>query len=196
MLEPTLKSNIEKYTGQKLSDDCSFQFNEFLTEKTFEKKDKILEEGQYSKHIYFILSGSCYSYINDTKDQNHAVQFALEGYWISDLYSFFSGKKAIYNIEALEQTSVLVLNKENFDRACTEMPIFEKFFRILIQNAYISLQYRLAKTTSEEAENRYLDFSARHPDFIQRIPQYLIASYLGIKPQSLSRIRKELSERK
>jgi len=99
-------------------------------------------------------------------------------------------------VEALETTRVLVLNKENFDKACAEMPIFERFFRILIQNAYISLQYRLAKTTSEEAENRYLDFSARHPDFIQRIPQYLIASYLGIKPQSLSRIRKELAERK
>lgn len=196
MLQSALQSNIEKYTGQKLSDECSSRFSELLVEKTFEKKEKLLEEGNYCKNIYFILSGSCYSYIYDTKDQNHAVQFALEGYWISDLYSFFSGKKAIYNIEALEQTTVLVLNKENFDKAGIEMPIFERFFRILIQNAYVSLQYRLAKTTSEEAENRYLDFSARHPDFIQRIPQYLIASYLGIKPQSLSRIRKEMAERK
>jgi hypothetical protein len=76
------------------------------------------------------------------------------------------------------------------------MPVFDKYFRVLIQNAYVSLQYRLAKTNSVEAQLRYLEFSKLHPDFIQRIPQFLIASYLGIKPQSLSRIRKELSNKK
>lgn len=196
MLISALNSNIEKYTGQKLSDQYSCRFEELLVEKTFEKKEKLVEDGKYCKQIYFILEGACYSYINDQKDQNHAVQFALEGYWISDLYSFFSEKKAIYTVEALEQTKVLMLNKVNFDKACVEMPIFERFFRILIQNAYVSLQYRIAKTNSEEAEARYIEFSKKYPDFVQRIPQYLIASYLGIKPQSLSRIRRELSARK
>ena len=86
-----------------------------------------------------------------------------------------------------------MINQENFEKACETMPIFERYFRILIQNAYVSMQYRLAKTTSEEAEARYVEFSQLHPDFIQRMPQYLIASYLGIQPQSLSRIRKKLA---
>lgn len=137
------------------------------------------------------MEGSCYSYILDKKGDKHAVQFSLEGYWISDLYSFYSDRNAIYNIEALEPLSVLMLNKEGFEKACDSISCIDRFFRILIQNAYIALQYRLAKTNSEDAEKRYTEFSKTHPDFIQRIPQYLIASYLGIKPQSLSRIRNE-----
>jgi CRP-like cAMP-binding protein len=79
--------------------------------------------------------------------------------------------------------------------ACDSLSCFDRFFRILIQNAYVAVQYRLAKTNSEEAEKRYYDFAKSHPDYLQRIPQYLIASYLGIKPQSLSRIRKEGAHR-
>ena len=124
------------------------------------------------------------------------MQFSLEGYWISELYSFFSGKKAIYTVQALEPTKVLALNKESFNKACDTMPAFDKYFRLLIQNAYVALQYRLAKTNSEDAEHRYNEFAKLHPQFVQRIPQYLIASYLGIKPQSLSRIRKELAQKK
>jgi len=93
MLLAALQSNIEKYTGQSLTEDCSNHFASLLTEKTFQKKDKLVDEGKYCKQIYFVVEGSCYSYINDQKDQNHAVQFALEGYWISDLFSFFLAKK-------------------------------------------------------------------------------------------------------
>jgi len=191
-----LKSNIEKTIGLSIPEGNCSAFSSLLFDKTFDKKDTLIEEGAYCKYIYFITEGSCYSYIRDGKGDAHAIQFGLEGYWISDLYSFFSGKKAIYTIEALETTKVLVLNKEQFQKACDTMPVFDKYFRVLIQNAYVSLQYRLAKTNSVEAQLRYLEFSKLHPDFIQRIPQFLIASYLGIKPQSLSRIRKELSNKK
>ncbi len=191
-----LKSNIEKTLGRPLPEGNCEAFADLLFTKSFEKKDHLVEEGKPCKYIYFVAGGSCYSYMIDEQGENHAIQFALEGYWISDLFGFFTGKKAIYTVESLEATQVFVLNKENFQKACDTMPAFDRFFRILIQNAYISLQYRLAKTYSEDAEHRYHEFSQRHPDFIQRIPQYLIASYLGIKPQSLSRIRKELAQRK
>ena len=102
----------------------------------------------------------------------------------------------MYSIETLEPTEALVVNKENFEKICQSSHMFEHFFRILIQNAFVALQYRLARTNSTDAEHRYLEFSQLHPEFVQRIPQYLIATYLGIKPQSLSRIRKELAERK
>jgi len=155
-----------------------------------------VEEGSVCRYIYFITEGSCYSYIRDEKGEHHAVQFALDGYWISDLYSFYSRRNAIYSVEALEPTKALLLNFDHFQKACSSIPFVDRYFRILIQNAYTSLQYRLAKTNSVSAEERYLEFSQLHPDFVQRIPQFMVASYLGIKPQSLSRIRKEMSQKK
>jgi len=192
----TLRANIEKTIQQAISDKEYDAFRNFMFEKTYDKKIHMLEEGDKCNYIYFIQEGACYSYITDLKGDKHAIQFSLEGYWISDLYSFYSGNNAIYSIETLEPVSVLMLNKENFEKACCSCPMIDRFFRILIQNAYVALQYRLAKTNSEDAEHRYQEFAQKYPAFIQRIPQYLIASYLGIKPQSLSRIRKESISKK
>jgi len=192
----SLKQNIENTIGQTLSEEVFDSFNHFLFEKSFDKKYLLAEEGKICKYLYFIEEGSCYSFIVNEKGDKHAIQFALEGYWISDLYSFFSGKPAIYSIETLEPCRALLLNRDKFDELCNTHPLFDHFFRILIQNAYVRLQYRLAKTNSEEAVHRYQEFSELHPDFIDRIPQYLIASYLGIKPQSLSRIRTEMMQKK
>jgi CRP-like cAMP-binding protein len=191
-----LRTHIEKLLNAPVPEGNCSLFSTLLYEKTFEKKDVLVEEGKQCNLIYFLTEGSCYSYYLDEKGEEHAIQFALAGYWISDLYSFFSCKKAIYTIQALEPTKVLVLNKENFQKACDTMPAFDRYFRLLIQNAFVALQYRLAKTNSEDAEHRYNEFAQLHPHFVQRIPQYLIASYLGIKPQSLSRIRKELAHKK
>ena len=191
-----LRKSIEQYSGQSLSEECALQFDAFVFEKTLDKKALLLEAGQSCNYIFFVLSGSCYSYLADRKGDTQVVQFALEGYWISDLASFFSGNKSTYSIECLEPTKVLMMNKAAFEHACSAMPILERYFRVLIQNAYVSMQYRMAKTTSEEAEDRYTEFAKRHPDFMQRIPQYLIASYLGIQPQSLSRIRKQLASKR
>lgn len=191
-----LKSHIEKTIQRNLTNDEFNQFTSLIVEKQYDKKAFLAEEGKVCSHMYFIEKGSCYSYILDETGNKHVMQFALEGYFISDLYSFFSGKKAIYYIETLEATQVLALSKEHFQKACQEIPIFETYFRVLIQNAYVSMQYRLAKTNSAEAETRYLELAQTQPDLLLRIPQYLIASYLGIKPQSLSRIRKDLVNKK
>ena len=191
-----LRKHIERLLNAPIPESNFTIFSNLLFEKTYDKKDLLVEEGKQCNYIYFLTEGSCYSYLTDEKGDEHAIQFALEGYWISDLYSFFSGKKAIYTIQALEPTKVLVLNKESFQKACDALPTLDRYFRLLIQNAFIALQYRLAKTHSEDAEHRYNEFAQLHPQFVKRIPQYLIASYLGIKPQSLSRIRKELAHKK
>lgn len=195
-MHSSIRLNIENTIGQTLSVKEFAAFSDMLVEKTIQKKELLVEEGTATDYIYFIELGSCFSYIMDHKGEKHAVQFALEGYWISDLYSFFSSHKAIYTVEVLETTKVLALTKNNFQKACDTIPCFDRFFRLLIQKAYVATTYRLAKTNSEEAEKRYFEFAKSNPDFIQRIPQYLIASYLGIKPQSLSRIRKESSHKK
>lgn len=187
-----LRTNIEKTIKQEISDSEFEKFLQFAVAKEFDKKQFLIQEGQICEYIYFVEHGSCYSYMTDDIGEKHAVQFALEAYWISDLYSFFSSQQAVYTIEALEPVKVLALHKYNFQKACDSIPCFDRFFRILVQNAYVSLQYRLARTNSDDAEKRYLEFSKKHTDFVQRIPQYLIASYLGIKPQSLSRIRSKV----
>ncbi len=192
----SLKSNIERTIKESITDKDLKAFRDLMFEKSFDKKYNLVEEGDKANYVYFIEEGSAYSYITDDKGDKHAIQFALEGYWITDLYSFYSNRDAIYTIETLEPVKVLMLNKESFEKACCNIPMIDRFFRILIQNAYVSLQYRLAKTNSEDAERRYAEFSKLYPDFTQRIPQYLIASYLGIKPQSLSRIRKEMVSKK
>jgi CRP-like cAMP-binding protein len=185
-----LRKNVERTLGEAVSEKDMADFSKFLTEKSVDKKVLLTENDTVCNEVYFLLEGAAFSFISDSKDHKHVLQFALEGFWISDLYSFFSGRKSIYRIETLEPCSLLVLNKQDFEKACKTIPVFNSFFRILIQNAYIAQQYRIAKANSEEAELRYEEFSKSYPHFIQRIPQYLIASYLGIKPQSLSRIRK------
>jgi CRP-like cAMP-binding protein len=195
MLE-LLKTNIEKLIQRPLTDEQWMNFSNLLYEKSFSKKEIFIKEDTICDNIYFLTEGACYSYTSNKDGEENVIQFALEGYWISDLYSFFSGRMGIYTVQTLEPTKVLVISKENFQKACDTMPVFDRFFRLLIQNAFIALQYRLAQTNSEEALLRYEAFSKQYPAFLQRIPQYLIASYLGIKPQSLSRIRKALLDKK
>lgn len=190
-----LKENIERKLEHHIEDVHFDMFLKLMFEKSFDKKNLLIEEENKNNYIYFIEQGSCYSYITPSNGEKQVVQFAIEGNWISDLNSFFSEQKAIFSIEAIEPLKTLALNKQNFKKASDSIPWFDRYFRILIQNAYISIQYRLAKTNSEDAEARYKEFSKLHPQFIQRIPQYLIASYLGVKPQSLSRVRKEIAHK-
>ncbi|MBL7916953.1 MAG: Crp/Fnr family transcriptional regulator [Bacteroidia bacterium] len=194
-MSASLKANIEKKLEHPLEDKHFDMLLKLMFEKSFDKKDLLVEEGSKNNYIYFVEQGSCFSYLTESNGEKQVVQFAIEGNWISDLGSFFSEQKSTYSLEALEPLKTLALNKQNFKKGCDTIPWLDRFFRILIQNAYISLQYRLAKTNSEEIEARYKEFSKLHPQFIQRIPQYLIASYLGVKPQSLSRMRKETAHK-
>lgn len=191
-----LRSNIEKTIGNRIDDSCFQAIDNLIVPKTIERKTRFIEEGEYCNYVHFITNGACYAYDVDERGDKHAFQFSIEDYWIGDLYSYFSGRVGIYNAETIETTDFLMLSKKNFEELCLNHPVYERFFRILIQNAFVALQYRHIKTQSDDAENRYLEFTKKYPHFIQRIPQYLIASYLGIKPQSLSRIRKELVDKK
>lgn len=193
MINPTLKQNIEKTLGEPLPDMACSQFGELAFEKSFDKKELFVEPGKTCNYQYFILEGSCYSYYINEKGDKNAIQFAIENYWITDAASYFAGKPAVSTIETLEPARVLMLSRQNFELLCKTHPLWDRYFRILLQTTLAHLHYRIAKTTSEDAEHRYREFSKLYPHFIQRIPQYLIASYLGIKPQSLSRIRKEIA---
>lgn len=192
-MEELLRKNIEKTLGESISNEMYNYLLELTFEKSFDKKEFLAHPGGSCKYQYFILEGACYSYYVNEKGDTNAIQFAIESYWITDAASYFNDKPSVFNIQTLEPTRALLLNRQNFDLLCKSYPLFDRFFRILLQNTLATLHYRIAKTTSEDAEHRYRKFSQLYPHFIQRIPQYLIASYLGIAPQSLSRIRKEMA---
>lgn len=183
-----LQQNLDRFVGQPIGDEVFDTFSKLMFRKHFDKKAMLAEAGKLCNYVYFVEKGACVSYaVNDKGDKN-VIQFALEGNWISDLYSFFSAKPGIYMIQALEPMEVLMLNRERFEEACNFHPI-ERFFRKMMQEAYVDLKYRFVKSNSEEASVCYDVFVKENPELVQRVPQYLIASYLGIKPQSLSRIR-------
>ncbi|HLT93117.1 MAG TPA: Crp/Fnr family transcriptional regulator [Membranihabitans sp.] len=193
MKYPMLIQAIEQTVGRALPDSTIGNIEKLAFEKSFDKKAYFVEPGRACNYQYFILEGACYSYYLNEKGDKNAIQFAIENYWITDAASYFLGNPAVSTIETLEPTKVLMLSKQNFRELCDSDPIWDRYFRVLMQNYLAHLHTRIAQTNSEEAKVRYLEFSNRYPHFIQRIPQYLIATYLGIRPQSLSRIRKELA---
>lgn len=192
-MEDLLSSNIQRTIGREASAADRALLDKYMFRRSFDRKALLAEDGEHCRHVFFILKGAAYSSMVDAQGERFAVQFALEDYWITDHYSFFLRQPGFYAIETLEATDALVIGAEGYDAVCRGSHLLEHYFRVLITNAFVALQYRLAKTNTVDATERYQEFSRLHPDFTQRIPQYLIASYLGIKPQSLSRIRRKLS---
>jgi len=195
-MKNNIRQNIETKINQKLKDAEFEKLNDWFVPTQLESKVQFVNEGKVCRNLFFVDAGATHTFIIDKKGEAHTVQFGFEGYWIGDMYSFFSGKPAIFNVETLEPTVLFAMTHADFEKACEQIPKFEMFFRILVQNGYLSSLQRIAKSFSEDAEQRYLSLITNHPDLPQRVPQYLVASYLGIKPQSLSRIRQNLVKKK
>lgn len=155
------------------------------------KKIKLLEPGQICQYIYFIIQGGARTYYHDAKGDEHIYQIRLENNWISDLESYFSQQPSKFYLETLEESIVLRISPEVLENLYKEVPKMERYFRILFQKAYINSLARLNSTMWETAEERYNEMIKENCDILQRVPQTYIASYLGIAPESLSRIRKK-----
>jgi len=153
------------------------------------KKDLLVSE-QVCHYLYFITHGCMRSYYIDSKGVEQIFQIRMDNSWISDLESFFSQKPSKYNIEALEDSHLLRISHKRLEQLFIEVPKLEKYFRILFQKAYINTLNRLNATMWETAMDRYNEMLKEHPEIFQRIPLIYIASYLGITPESLSRIRR------
>ncbi len=158
---------------------------------SIKKKKDLLRYGEICKHINFIVKGCLRSYYVDEKGVEHIHQIRMDNSWISDLESFFSKKPSRYYIEALEESLLLRITSERLDLLYEEVPSLERYFRILFQKAYVNTLNRLNSTMWEPAVDRYHELLKEHPDLFQRVPLVYIASYLGITPESLSRIRKQ-----
>ena len=179
-----------------LTDEEQQTIKTFFSPKKLRKKQYLLQEGDVCKYMAFVEKGLLRSYNVDDKGNEHMIQFAWEGWWISDTYSFLSGEPAAYNIDAIEDAELLLISLSHFEEMMLKVPKMERYFRILFQNNIISKERRLLSSITYSAEEKYLKLSETNPELIQRIPQNLIASYLGITPETLSRIRKNLLHRK
>jgi len=117
----------------------------------------------------------------------------MQGWWVADLYSFLTGEGSEYNIEALEESELLLITKPSWDLLLSEVPVLERYFRILIQNNLIATQNRLMRNMTVSAEERYTKLIREFPDISQRVPQHMIASYIGVTRETLSRLRSQIS---
>jgi CRP-like cAMP-binding protein len=154
--------------------------------KKLRKRQFLLQDGDVEK-------GMLRSYRIDEKGSEHILQFAFEGWWATDLSSYLTGETSVFNIEAMEDSELLLLSKPSWDTLMQHIPKFEHYFRIIIQNNLVATQKRVIQSHTETAEEKYLKFIQNYPGCVQRIPQHMIASYIGISRETLSRLRKRLA---
>ena len=142
-------------------------------------------------HETYVNHGCLWAFHTDEAAKEHLLRFAFEDWWVGDVVSFHTGTPSLYSIEALEDCELLLWTKAAKDEAPTRIPKLEKYFRIRYQTALMVLQRRIVDQVSQTAEDRYADLLATYSRLEQRLPQYVIASYLGITPQHLSRIKRQ-----
>lgn len=163
-----------------------------LEHRIIKKNTFILKSGDVCRNFYFVTKGCLRMYNTDERGREHIVTFSPENWWAVELSSFYSRSPAFYSIDALEDTEVFYLTQQALEILYEQVPKFERFFRIFLQNAVVLYQRRMTAVLSLPAEDRYIQFRRRYPGLEQRIAQKHIASYLGITPVFLSMLRKRL----
>jgi CRP-like cAMP-binding protein len=166
-----------------------------ITDKKIKRKQFILQENDVCKHYTFVISGLLKMYTVDDNASRHNIQFASENEWITDNGSFHSEKPSRLYIEAIEPSVVLQIDKPNLIYLFHNHPKFDRIFRVIIENKYLELQNRVLQNISSTAEERYITFLDQYQHLINRLPNTQIASYLGITPEFLSKIRNSISKK-
>lgn len=156
-----------------------------------QRKEVLIHEGQIARDVAFVLSGCLRSYSVDENGFEHILQFAPADWWITDMYSFISQKPAYLNVEVISAGSVALLSREDQIVLFNEVPALERYFRIITENALVSTRQRLIDNLSLTARQRYQHFCETYPSLVHDIPQKLIASYIGVTPEFLSKMRSE-----
>lgn len=188
--DPILK-NIARHISLS-PEECS-RFLSVLRHKKLPKKSLLLSEGQHCQTIQFVCSGILRAYHTDQEGRESTIMFAIADWWITDMYCFLNNQPAMLNIETLEESEVLQLQRNDLEQLYFDIPKFERFFRIIMQNAYTREQLRMIESLSLSAEERYHRFLEKYPQVAKLVTQKQIASYLGITPEFLSMIRARMA---
>jgi len=186
-MSESLKNHIQKFieiTGQDYAKILTY-----FTTIEVTKKQNLLVEGKICESNYFVSKGCLRMFFINEKGLEQTVQFALENWWLADYTSFSSQKPSDFYIQAIEKSEVLVLDFLSQEKMLNEFPQMERYFRLVHQRAHAASQFRIKMLYSMSREELYYLFNKRYPEFVQRIPQYLLASFLGFTPEYLSEIR-------
>lgn len=162
--------------------------------RKFLKGQFVVQQGDVCKYENFVLSGCLKTFYADQEGQEHIVMFAIENWWTSDLGSFINQTPADFNVQCLENSEVAQISFEDLEQLYSDIPKLERFFRIIIQKGFVASLKRISNNFSLPAKERYLKFREQYPQIEQRVPQYTIASYLGMTKEFLSKIRSQLIE--
>ncbi|MFH7018270.1 Crp/Fnr family transcriptional regulator [Flavobacterium sp. FlaQc-47] len=160
-----------------------------LSTFTIKKKELILHEGQVCNTLYFILKGCIRQYIINSKGVEQTLQFGIENWWITDYLSYHSQIPSHFYIQAVEKSEVIGLEQEMLESILVQIPKLERYFRVVTQKSYGAAQMRIKFLFTMSAEERYHHFNNLHPEFVQRVPQYMLASYLDFSAEFMSKIR-------
>ena len=163
-----------------------------VVKRNYLKSQYIVQQGDICKSANFIISGCARTFYADGQGQEHIVMFSIENWWASDLGSFITQTPADFNVQCLEPTTLFQFTYENLQELYANIPKLERFFRIIIERAFVASQKRIIRNFSLEAKERYKIFKETYPAIDQRVPQYMIASYLGITKEFLSKIKSQL----
>ncbi len=177
-----------------LNDEEMAFVEEVFRQRKIKRRQFILQEGDISKLNTFVVEGCFRMYHSDDTGKEHNISFAIENWWIGDIQSFYSNEPSKLNIEAIENSVILQIEKEDQFKLFADYPKFNRIFRILAENHMVSLQRRILQNISQSSEERYIDFSKRYPQLFNRISNVQIASYLGVTPEFLSTIRKRMAQ--
>jgi len=195
-MDPLLEP-FKLYLQQKVSitDDQFYLIADHLKVKSFEKNEMILMKGDVSSHGYFILTGLLRSYSIDGKGKTHIIQFAPEQWWLTERNGMLFNEPSDFFIDAIEATKAVIMHKDFMNEASKHVPCLNDLNNNMLNNSIRFMQKRINMLLSATAEERYLNFITLYPNLTLRVPQWMIASYLGITPESLSRVRKDLAHK-
>src|SRR5665213_1760004 len=183
-------------TGMTLTEGDKIILRQQVIVKKLRKRQYLLQEGEICKSVAFVSQGMLRSYTVDEKSNEHILQFAPEGWFISDLNSFISEAPSNLNIDAVENSELILINKAAHVYLENAIPDFFKFNYLQYRGAYIALQKRITGMFTLSTEEKYLNLLQIYPDIMQSVPQHMIASYLGLTPETVSRVRKKLLVKK
>jgi CRP-like cAMP-binding protein len=186
---------INSYISTPLNESQEELIKNTFVPRKLRKRQYFLQEGQICKHAAFIVKGAMRQYSVDDKGAEHIVHLSIENWWAVDRESFIMLTPSIYNIDAWEETDVLLFTKADYTNLSNPIPALLEMSRNLDDRNYIATQKRLNASISLSAEQRYTDFAKAYPEFIQRFPQHIIASYLGITKETLSRVRNHMMKK-
>lgn len=183
------KQHLEKFIS--ISDEEFETILTYFKPLQVSKKENLLQEGQVCRQHYFVLKGCLRKFFINEKGVEITTEFAIETWWLTDNKSFEFQSESPFSFQAVEKSEVLVIDFHSQEKLLQDFPVMERYFRFVYQRAYAAVQMRLKFLYNYSKDELYFHFIRLHPEFVQRIPQYLVASYLGFTPEYLSEIRKK-----